>query len=76
MATSSISTISRAVRDCLPEGKMTSKKMVMPAGEKFTPGNQVGYLNRVLRLVGLVVETKKKKKRKKKWKPLAGYMSI
>ena len=53
MATASISTIGRAVRDRLPEGKMTWKKMMRPAGEKFSPDNQVGYLNSV-RLVGLV----------------------
>ena len=35
MATASISTIGRAVRDPLPEGKMT--------WEIFTPDNQVGY---------------------------------
>ena len=34
-ATASISTIGRAVRDRLPEGKMTWKKMMRPAGEKF-----------------------------------------
>ena len=33
MATASISTIGRAVRDRLPEGKMTWKKMMRPAGE-------------------------------------------
>ena len=38
-ATASISTIGRAVRDHLPEGKMTWKKMMRPAGEKFTPDN-------------------------------------
>ena len=54
MARASISTIGRSVRDRLPEGKMTWKRMMRPAGEKFTPDNQVGYLNRVLRLVGLV----------------------
>ena len=54
MATVSISTIGRAVRDRLPEGKMTWKMMMTPAGENLTPDNQVGYLNRVLRLVGLV----------------------
>ena len=43
MATASISTIGRAVQDRLPEGKMTWKKMMRPAGEKFTPDNQVGY---------------------------------
>ena len=37
----------RAVRDRLPEGKMTRKKMMTPAGEKFTPDNQVGYFNSV-----------------------------
>ena len=47
MATASISTIGRAVRDHLPEGKMTSKKMRRPAGKKFNPDNQVGYLNRL-----------------------------
>ena len=52
MATASISTMGRAVRACLPEGKMTWKKM-RPAGEKFSPDNQVGYFNSV-RLVGLV----------------------
>ena len=54
MARASISTIGRSVRDRLPEGKMAWKRMMRPAGEKFTPDNQVGYLNRVLRLVGLV----------------------
>ena len=34
-ATASISFIGRAVRDHLPEGKMTWKKMMRPAGEKF-----------------------------------------
>ena len=43
MATASIYTIGRAVRDHLPEGKMTWKKMMRPAGKKFTPDNQVGY---------------------------------
>ena len=47
MATASIYTIGRAVRDHLPEGKMTWKKMMRPAGKKFTPDNQVGYFNRV-----------------------------
>ena len=47
MAAASISTIGRAVRDHLPEGKMTWKKMMRPAGKKFTPDNQVGYFNRV-----------------------------
>ena len=51
---SAIPTIGRAVRDRLPEGKMTWKKMTRPAGEKFTRDNQVGYFNRLLRLVGLV----------------------
>ena len=53
MATASVSTIGRAVRACLPEGKMTWKKMMRPAGEKFTPDNQVGYFNSV-RLIALV----------------------
>ena len=35
MATVSISTIGRSVRDRLPEGKMTSTKMMRPAGKKF-----------------------------------------
>ena len=39
--------IGLAVRDRLPEGKTTWKKMMRPAGEIFTPDNQVGYLNRV-----------------------------
>ena len=47
MATASISTIGRAVRDHLPKGKMIWKKMMRSAGERFTPDNQVGYLNRV-----------------------------
>ena len=34
-ATASISFIGQAVRDHLPEGKMTLKKMMRPAGEKF-----------------------------------------
>ena len=54
MATASISTIGRAVRGHLLEGKMTWEKMTRPAGEKFTRDNQVGYFNRLLRLVGLV----------------------
>ena len=37
MGRASISTIGRAVRDRLPEGKMTWKKMMRPAGEKSTP---------------------------------------
>ena len=41
MARASISTIGRSVRDRLPEGKMTWKRMMTPAGEKFTPDNQV-----------------------------------
>ena len=49
MATASISTVNRP---CCPrplpaEGKMTWKKMMTPAGKKFTPDNQVGYFNRV-----------------------------
>ena len=47
MATASISTIGRAVRDHLPEGKMTWNKMMRSAGDKSTPHNQVGYFNRV-----------------------------
>ena len=54
MATASISTIGRAVRDRLPEGKMTWKKVMRPESEKFTPDNQVGYFHRVLKLVALV----------------------
>ena len=54
MARASISKIGRSVRDRLPEGKMTWTRMMRPAGEKFTPDNQVEYFNRVLRLVGLV----------------------
>lgn len=38
-ATASISAIGRAVRDRLPEGKMSWKKMIRPAGEKFTADN-------------------------------------
>ena len=53
MATALISTMARAVRARLPEGKMTWKKMMRPAGEKFSPDNQVGYFNSV-RLAGLV----------------------
>ena len=53
MATASNSTIGRAVRAHLPEGKMTWKKIMRPVGEKLSPDNQVGYLNSV-RLVGLV----------------------
>ena len=53
MATASIITMGRAVRDRLPEEKMTWKKMMRPEGEKFTHDNQVGYFNSV-RLVGLV----------------------
>ena len=45
MATASISTIGRAVRDRLPDGIMTWKKIMRPAGEKCTPDNQVGYFN-------------------------------
>ena len=47
MATASISTIGHAVRDHSPEGKMTWKKMMRSACEKFTPDDQVGYFNRV-----------------------------
>ena len=48
MATASISSIGRAVTEtALPEGKMTWKRMMRPAGEKLTPDNQVGYFNRV-----------------------------
>ena len=36
-ATASISTIGRAVPDRLPEEKMTWKKLMRPASEKFTP---------------------------------------
>ena len=43
MATVSISTIGRALRDRFPEGKMTWEKMMRPAGETFTPDNQAGY---------------------------------
>ena len=43
MATASISSIGRAVRDRLSEGKMTWKKVMRPESEKFTPDNQVGY---------------------------------
>ena len=53
MATASISTIGRAVGDRLQDG-MTWKKIMRPASEKCTPDNQVGYFNRVLRLVRLV----------------------
>lgn len=34
-----ISAIGRAVRDRLPEGKMTWKRIIRPACEKFTPEN-------------------------------------
>lgn len=37
-----ISTIGRAVGDRLPEGMMTWKKIMRPAGEKCIPDNQVG----------------------------------
>ena len=37
MATALISTIGRTVRDRLPKGKMTSKKMRRPAGKISTP---------------------------------------
>ena len=47
MATALISTIGRAVGDRLPDGIMTWKKIMRPAGEKCTPGNQFGYFNRV-----------------------------
>ena len=47
MATVSISTIGRAARDRLPEGKMTCGRMMRPARETFNPDNQVGYFNRV-----------------------------
>ena len=65
MATASTSSIGRAVRDRLPEGKMTWKKVMRPESEKFTPDNQVGYFNRVLRLVApvkcqLFIQEKKK----------------
>ena len=43
MATASISTIGRAIRARLLEGKMTWKKMMRPAGEKWSPDNQDGY---------------------------------
>ena len=39
MATALFTTISRAVRDRLPEGKMTWKKMMRPAGKKFILDN-------------------------------------
>ena len=53
MATSSISTIGRAVRDRLPEWK---RSMMKPAKNSplIIKNHQVGYFNRVLRLVGLV----------------------
>ena len=47
MATALISTIGRAVGDQLPEGIMTWKEIMRPAGEKCTPDNQVGYFNTV-----------------------------
>ena len=47
METASISTIGRAVGDRLPEGIMSWKKIMKPAGEKCAPDNQVGYFNRV-----------------------------
>ena len=49
MATSSISTIGRQVlsETGSADGIMTWKKITRPAGEKFTPDNQVGYFNRV-----------------------------
>ena len=47
MVTASISTTGRAVGDRLPDGIMTWKKIMRPAGEKCTPDNQVGYFNRV-----------------------------
>ena len=53
MATASISTMGRALRARLPEGKMTWKKILRPAGEKLSPDNQAGYFNSV-RLVGPV----------------------
>ena len=37
MARASISTIGRSVRDRLPEGKMTWKRMMRPAGENSPP---------------------------------------
>ena len=52
MATASISTMGCAVRARLPEGKMTWKKMMRPAGEKLSPDNQVGYFNSI-RLIAL-----------------------
>ena len=54
MVTVSISTIGRAVRDRLPEEKMTCERMMRPASETFNPDNRVGYFDRVQRLVGLV----------------------
>ena len=42
MATASISTMGRAVRDRLPERKISWKKMMRPAGENVTSDNQVG----------------------------------
>ena len=54
MATASISTIGRAVGDRLQDGMTWKKlKIMRPAGEKCTPDNQVGYFNKVLRLVRL-----------------------
>ena len=37
MARASISTRGRYARDCLPEGKMTWKRMMRPAGENSRP---------------------------------------
>ena len=50
-ATALISTIGHAVRDCLPEGKITWKKMMRPAGEKFTPDN-IAYCQSYVNFMG------------------------
>ena len=51
-ATTSISTMTgRAVRDRLPEGKMTWKKMMRPAGEKFTLDN-IAYCQSYVNFMG------------------------
>ena len=51
--TASISAIGPAVRDRLPEGKMTWKKMIRPAGEKFTPDN-IAYCQSYINFMTIV----------------------
>jgi len=53
-ATASISTIGCAVRERLLEGKMTWKKMMRPAGEKFTTDN-IAYCQSYVNFMGTLV---------------------